>query len=409
MNFLTFRRQVARALLTAASLALLLSSAAGADFSFTGTFQQDDEHRTFLVTTSNPTNLMVRTLSYGGGTNAAGAAVPAGGFDPSVAVFDNAGSLIAINRDDDCRSVAADPVTLFCWDSRLSLPVPAGTYQIVLTQSENTAQGPSVQDPFVYDGAGNFTADPETPTSKGFWDFSPNHRTSAFAVDIQGVDNAQLGLIPGISALVSSAGNEPGQIAPNTILTYYQRGGLSGGTLSIMIGGLPATILFSNDSQINFVVPPGVPAGSTVTVQISRNGTLLLSTPSPVLAASPALFTADGQGSGQAAILNQDYSRNGPSNPAKPGSDVMVYGTGFGSVLPPGSDGLSVLASGVSATIGGVPVEVTYAGLVPGATPGLQQVNLHLPDNCPLGSAVSIQLTIVGLNTQAKTTLAVSH
>jgi uncharacterized protein (TIGR03437 family) len=407
MNLLTFRRQMARALLTGASLALLLSSAAGADFSFTGKFQQDDEHRNFLVTTSKPTDLIVRTLSYGGGTNAAGAAVPAGGFDPTVAVFDNSGLLIAINGDDGCRSVTADPVTSLCWDSRLSLPVPAGTYRVVLTQSDNTPQGPSIQDPFVYDGAGNFTADPETSASSGFWDFSLHHRTGAFAVDIQGVDNAQLGLIPGISALVSSASSQPGQISPNTILTYYQRG-LSG-TLSVTIGGLPAAILFSNDSQVNFVVPPGVPVGSTVVVQISRNGTLLVSTPGTVLAASPALFTGNGQGVGQAAILNQDYSLNGPSNPAKPGSYVMVYGTGFGSVLPPGGGGLSVLASGVSATVGGVPVEVTYAGLVPGATPGLQQINLHLPDNCPVGSAVSIQVTIGGVNTQAGTTLAVSQ
>jgi uncharacterized protein (TIGR03437 family) len=304
--------------------------------------------------------------------------------------------------------VAADPITLLCWDSSLSLPVPAGTYQVVLTQSDNTPQGPSIRDPFVYDGAGNFTADPEMSASNGFWDYSLHRRTGAFAVDIQGVDNAQLGLTPGISALVSSASSQPGQIAPNTILTYYQRG-LSGGTLSIMIGGLPATILYSGDSQINFVVPPGVTVGSTVTVQISRNGTLLLSTPSPVLATSPALFTANGQGSGQAAILNQDYTVNGPSKPAKPGSYVLVYGTGFGSVLTPGADGLSVLASGVSATVSGVPVEVTYAGLVPGATPGLQQINLHLPDNCPLGPAVSIQLTIGGVNTPAGTTLAVSQ
>jgi uncharacterized protein (TIGR03437 family) len=408
MKFFAFRRQVARVLLAPTFSALLLSTAAGADFSFTGKFQQDDEHRNFLVTTSKPTNLIVRTLSYGGGTNAAGAAVPAGGFDPTVAVFDNSGSMIAINGDDGCRSVAPDPVTLLCWDSRLSLPVPAGTYRVVLTQSDNTPQGPSIQDPFVYDGAGNFTANPEMSASNGFWDLSMHRRTGAFAVDFQGVDTAQLSLIPGISALVSSATSQPGQISPNTILTYYQQG-LSGGTLSVTIGGLPATILYSSDSQINFVVPPGVPVGSTVIVQISRNGTLLLSTPGTVQPASPALFTGNGQGIGQAAILNQDYSFNGPSNPARPGSFVMVYGTGFGKVLPPGADGLSLLASGVSASVGGVPVEVTYAGLAAGATPGLQQINLHLPDNCPLGSAVSIQLTTDSVNTQPGTTLAVSQ
>jgi uncharacterized protein (TIGR03437 family) len=40
----------------------------------------------------------------------------------------------------------------------------------------------------------------------------------------------------------------------------------------------------------------------------------------PVVPAEPGLFTADGTGKGQGAILNQDYSVNSASKPAAAGS-----------------------------------------------------------------------------------------
>ena len=63
----------------------------------------------------------------------------------------------------------------------------------------------------------------------------------------------------------------------------------------------------------------------------------------------------------------------------------------------------------VSASVGGVSAEVTYAGLVPGSTPGLQQFNVLLPPNVPAGSAVSIQLSIDGVSTQTGTTVAIAQ
>jgi uncharacterized protein (TIGR03437 family) len=86
----------------------------------------------------------------------------------------------------------------------------------------------------------------------------------------------------------------------------------------------------------------------------------------------------------------------------------MIYGTGFGAVLPAGTDGLTRLAAGVTATVGGKFAVVTYAGLVPGQTPGLQQINVHLPADAPTGSAVSIQLAIGGVTTQTGVTVAIN-
>ena len=97
--------------------------------------------------------------------------------------------------------VAADRVTTWCWDAFIAMPLPKGTYQLVLTESENTPLGPYLADPFVYDGAGNFTAAPGITAPAGFWDFSPNRRNNSYAVDISGVDSAQLPLVPAIGAL----------------------------------------------------------------------------------------------------------------------------------------------------------------------------------------------------------------
>src|SRR6202051_258697 len=83
----------------------------GADFSFIGAFAQDDERRQFTFTLSQPGNVLIRTWSYAGGANSTGARIEAGGFDPSLSLFDSTGLLLAANRDGGCSKVAADPVT----------------------------------------------------------------------------------------------------------------------------------------------------------------------------------------------------------------------------------------------------------------------------------------------------------
>lgn len=374
-------------------------------FSFAGNFHQDDEQRTFTVTMAKAGDVSVRTLSYAGGSASDGTRVPAGGFDPTLSIFDSSGALIALNRDAGCGS-AVDPITLLCWDSAITIPLPAGSYQVVLTQSDNVPLGSTLDAGFLYDSTGNFTSDPESATSNGFWDLSLHHRTTAYVVDISGVSTAQLGLTPKVSALINSASALAGRVAPNDILTYYDPA-LMGGPVTVSVNGEPATVLYSGTGQLNVVMPGDLIPGSTVTVQISRGNAVLLSAPFTVAAVDPALFTLNTQGTGPGAVLNLDLSVNGPERPAKAGSFLVVYGTGFGAVGLPGVDGLSRLTAGVTATVGGKFAEVTYAGLVPGQTPGLQQINVHLPDDTPTGPAVPLQLTVGGVSTQAGVTVAI--
>lgn len=388
----------------------LVRAAFGADFSFVGAFAQDDERRQFTFTLIERGIVFLRTWSYAGGVNSTGARIEGGGFDPTLSLFDSTGLLLATNRDGGCNQVAADRVTTWCWDAFLTMPLPKGTYQLVLTESENTPMGPHLADPFVYDEAGNFTAAPGITAPAGFWDYSPNRRNNSYALDISGVDFAQLPLVPAIGALVNGASWQAGPAGPNTILTFFYRNFPGAQPLRVLIDGRSVEILYNGPTQLNFVVPPTAIPNASASLQISSGGNLLLATPLQIADAWPALFTVHQSGTGQASVLNQDYTYNGAGAPAVPaarGSILMVYGTGFGVANPPGEDGLSRLSSAVSAFIGGLPAEVTFAGLAPGYTPGLQQINIRIPDGCPAGAAVPIRLQIGGHSTQPGTTIAV--
>ena len=128
---------------------------------------------------------------------------------------------------------------------------------------------------------------------------------------------------------------------------------------------------------------------------------------------SPAIFSLDSSGQGQGAILNQDYTVNGPANAAARNSVVMIYATGEGETTPVGVDGKLAVEpwprprQPVAAFIGGVEAEVLYAGGAPGIVAGLLQVNARVPSTVVPGTAVPVQLRISQTLSPAVITMAV--
>jgi uncharacterized protein (TIGR03437 family) len=125
--------------------------------------------------------------------------------------------------------------------------------------------------------------------------------------------------------------------------------------------------------------------------------------------AAPGIFTLAQSGSGQGAILNQDYSVNGPNNRIARGQVLMVFLTVGGEN---GKDG--ELAQGIqqhpmnpTARVGGMDAQVIYAGPSPGLIWGLTQVNVIVPADAPSGAAVPIVITFGNRSTQAGVTIAV--
>jgi uncharacterized protein (TIGR03437 family) len=391
----------------AASAVLATCCAYTADFSFTGRFLHDDEQRTFTFTLSTPGTATLRTLSYAGGVGATGSVVTPGGFDPSLALYSDAGLLLARNEDGGCAVVAADPISNQCWDSYLRVELPAGDYRVVLTEYDNAPSAALLSDPFTRDGAGDFTGALVGLGSGAFRDFALAQRAGAYAVDILGVDSARE---PASLSVVSGASFAAGPIAPNTILSLFGDDLVCASEPRLLVNGLAATVLYAGPGQINFVASPAMASTAPAILQLECGDNTIGKLYLDIADADPALFTANWSGQGQASVINQDYTYNGalpPAVPAPRGSIVAVYGTGFGDTGPADPDGLFWLTQTVTATVCGLPAEVSYAGLVPTMTSGLQQINVKIPEACPAGDAILIQIRAGWRTTQPGTTIAV--
>jgi hypothetical protein len=152
--------------------------------SLTGSLDPNNANDVFLhsFTLSAASAVTIQSYGYGGsgsapsGTNAAGAVIPAGGFDTYLSLFDGTGpaaAFLASNDDGLCPPGNASPA---CHDSSLSLtPLPAGAYTLALSVfdnfsfAENFGSG-TLGDGFI--GLGDY------------FDASTGSRTSNFAVDI---------------------------------------------------------------------------------------------------------------------------------------------------------------------------------------------------------------------------------
>ncbi|MDP2997593.1 MAG: hypothetical protein Q8N47_08895 [Bryobacterales bacterium] len=165
----------------------------------------------------------------------------------------------------------------------------------------------------------------------------------------------------------------------------------------VLFDGVPAPILYAYAAQVGFVVPYSVAGKRKVSVQLIYKGEESYPIEFNVADAYPGIFTMDSSGQGQAAMLNQDGTLNGPANPAAKGSVVVFYATGGGQTDPPGVDGeitkdvLSRPRLPVGVWIRGQEAEVLYAGTAPGIVSGVMQVNIKLPMNIPSG-AVSVTM-----------------
>jgi len=221
---------------------------------------------------------------------------------------------------------------------------------------------------------------------------------------------SNLGPAKGVGFQLDSNGRVPAEVAG----------------VSVTVGSLPAPVLYTQSSQINFVIPQQV-SGSTTNLCITNAGTqsCIFAFIAPY---SPAVFclgTCNEPG-GSYAVLNQDYTLNTPSNPAAPGSVIMIFGTGFGPIdrnLPDGSivSGPPDLASSITAEIPSqyppcpypgagphppcpgptpaIPLTVLFAGAAPDEVLGVDQVNVLLFGGTPLGipgATVSTVPLVVG-------------
>ena len=78
----------------------------------------------------------------------------------------------------------------------------------------------------------------------------------------------------------------------------------------MLFNGAAAQILYAGTSQINFVVPSGLPACDRAQVQVTCNAIITETVAMQAALADPAIFTQTGSGMGPGSIVNSDGSVN---------------------------------------------------------------------------------------------------
>jgi uncharacterized protein (TIGR03437 family) len=204
-----------------------------------------------------------------------------------------------------------------------------------------------------------------------------------------------------VTAVANSASLLQGAISPGEVVTIFGADigpdaeqtlelddtGYASNVLAdtrVYFDGIAAPLLYTSSNEVGVVAPFGISAPATQ-VKVVYRGKSAAATVA-VVSAAPALFTQNGTGGGQGAILNADGSMNSYDNPARFGSIVSLFGTGLGQTSPTSEDGKIIdgptfptATLPVTALVDGQPAEVVYAGAAPEMLHGFSQVNIRIP------------------------------
>ncbi|HEX2272147.1 MAG TPA: lamin tail domain-containing protein [Pyrinomonadaceae bacterium] len=175
----------------------------------------------------------------------------------------------------------------------------------------------------------------------------------------------------GIVLNAASLGHEPAeetQLAPGSIASFRgsalaSRSFTVTGT-TVKVNDQAATVLFASSKEIIFVVPDDVAIGPAEIVVTDSEGTAF-ETQTMISAAAPGIFTVNGDGRGDAIILDADRLTTGPFDPRSGSVRLSIFATGVRH------------AKQISVTINGPPVKVD--AIVPASLAGLDQIHVLLP------------------------------
>ena len=182
---------------------------------------------------------------------------------------------------------------------------------------------------------------------------------------------------------------------------------LGGTSVELSATGQQIPLLFVSPGQVNAQLPYTVSAGSLqIRVRsaagVSANDTITVS------ARAPKIFTINFSGSGGSVATDSNNAVLTSANPAVPARAISVWMNSLGatsgspvagSAAPAGA----VVSDTVTASVGGAPATVTFAGLQTGTT-GLYRVDIQSPF-VVLTGPIAVTVSVGGVSTQASTTL----
>ncbi len=172
-----------------------------------------------------------------------------------------------------------------------------------------------------------------------------------------------------------------------------------------------APLFFVSPTQINYQIPPGTTTGEATVSVFNEAGAVSVAT-MQINNVAPGLFAANGNGQGVAAASVLRVTADGKLSYEKAAQFDLAKNSYVATPINLGAVGdrvfLLLFGTGlryrnalgnVTATIGGVPVEVLYAGAQGGI--GLDQVNLSLPRSLAARGEVEIVLSVEGKTANA--------
>jgi uncharacterized protein (TIGR03437 family) len=175
-----------------------------------------------------------------------------------------------------------------------------------------------------------------------------------------------------IGRVTNGADFREGPVVPGSIATIFGSG-FGGTNVEVSFDGIPASLFYTAEGQINLVVPPAMAGRSTAQVIVTVDGMRSAARTVEVAAVSPGIF----------GVLNQDSSLNSANNPALTGSIIQVFATGLTS------PGATLITARIHDREIARPI---YGGAAPW-NPAVQQVNFAVPEDLP---AMSTEVRVCG-------------
>jgi uncharacterized protein (TIGR03437 family) len=169
------------------------------------------------------------------------------------------------------------------------------------------------------------------------------------------------------------------------------------GNSCLTVNGQPVPMIYVSSSQVNAQIPYAADGNTTVVLRspggVSDNYNMT------ILPAAPSIFLTQlsGASSLTPVVIRADNDQVvTPSNPVHQGDTLVIYATGLGATNPAVDSGSAapadppaVLVTQPSVTLGGVPLNVFYAGLTPGQV-GVYQINATVKSKVSPGWTVPL-------------------
>ena len=149
--------------------------------------------------------------------------------------------------------------------------------------------------------------------------------------------------------------------------------------VQVTINGIDMPLLYVSANQINAVVPMAFATGAGATVRVINGTTVTPGYPVWIIPSAPQAYPS---------ALNEDGTMNSKTNPAKGGSTVAFYATGWPTNFSALADG-QIATTAIDSCFASCQVfpttnlfapnaTVTYGGTAPGIVAGVTQFNLHI-------------------------------